>query len=98
MPPLDLGHRKCRRRECKRSSGYRSSAYGLGPDDPAFFEWRRSSPVTLGHDVWIGHGAVVLPSVSIGNGAAVGAGAIVTKDVPPFAVVAGNPARVVREL
>lgn len=76
--------------------GYRSSAYGLGPDDPAFFEWRRSSPVTLGHDVWIGHGAVVLPSVSIGNGAAVGAGAIVTKDVPPFAVVAGNPARMLR--
>ena len=76
--------------------GYRSSAYGLGPDDTAFFGWRRSTPVTLGHDVWIGHGAVVLPGVSIGNGAAVSAGAIVTRDVPAFAVVAGNPARVLR--
>lgn len=76
--------------------GYRSSAYGLGPDDPAFFDWRRSSPVTLGHDVWIGHGAVVLPGVTVGTGAAVGTGTIVTKDVPEFAVVVGNPGRVLR--
>ncbi len=76
--------------------GYRSSAYGLGPDDPDFFKWRRASPVTLGHDVWIGHGAVVLPGVTVGTGAAVGAGTIVTKDVPPFAVVVGNPGRVLR--
>ena len=75
---------------------YRSSAYGLGPDEAGFFDWRRSSPVTLGHDVWIGHGAVVLPGLSIGTGAAVGAGSIVTKDVPPFAVVVGNPGRVLR--
>ena len=53
-------------------------------------------PVTLGHDVWIGHGVVVLPGVRIGSGAAIGAGSIVTKDVPPFAVVVGNPGRVLR--
>jgi len=75
---------------------YRSSAYGLGDDERGFFDWRRESAVTLGHDVWIGHGAVVLPGLSIGTGAAIGAGAIVTKDVPPFAVVVGNPGRVLR--
>jgi phosphonate metabolism protein (transferase hexapeptide repeat family) len=75
---------------------YRSSAYGLGDDDPAFFDWRRKSRCTLGHDVWIGHGAVVLPGVSMGNGAVAGAGAIVTKDVPAFAIVVGNPARLLR--
>jgi len=75
---------------------YRSSAYGLGPDDAGFFDWRRSHRVTLGHDVWIGHGAIVLPGVSIGTGAAVGAGAVVTKDLPPFAVAVGMPARVLR--
>ena len=50
--------------------------------------------MTIGHDVWIGHGAIVLPGRSIGNGAVIGAGAIVTKDVAPYAIVVGNPARV----
>ena len=75
---------------------YRSSAYGLGEDDAAFFEWRRSHRVVLGHDVWIGHGAVILPGVTIGTGAAIGAGAVVTKDVPEFAIVVGVPGRVLR--
>ena len=75
---------------------YRSSAYGLGADDASFFDWRRSFRVTQGHDVWIGHGAIVLPGISIGNGAAIGAGTVVTKDVPPFAVVVGVPGRVIR--
>jgi phosphonate metabolism protein (transferase hexapeptide repeat family) len=75
---------------------YRASAYGLGPDEPGFFDWRRSHRVTLGHDVWLGHGVIVLPGVAIGTGAAIGAGAVVTKDIPPFAVAVGNPARVIR--
>jgi phosphonate metabolism protein (transferase hexapeptide repeat family) len=76
---------------------YRSRSYQLADeDDRAFFEWRRTSKVVLGHDVWIGHGAVVLPGVNIGIGAAIGAGAVVRKDVPPFAVVAGVPAKVIR--
>src|SRR5262245_42679457 len=63
---------------------YRASAYFPGEaDEPEFFEWRRGQPVTIGHDVWIGHGAIVLPSRSIGTGAAVGAGAVVTRDVEP---------------
>ena len=75
---------------------YRSSAYGLGEDDPAFFDWRRSFRCQLGHDVWIGHGVVVLPGVSMGNGAVAGAGSIVTKDVPAWTIVVGNPARILR--
>jgi acetyltransferase-like isoleucine patch superfamily enzyme len=53
----------------------------------------RSAPVVIGADVWLGARAVVLPGVTIGEGAIVGAGAVVTKDVPPYAIVAGVPAR-----
>jgi phosphonate metabolism protein (transferase hexapeptide repeat family) len=75
---------------------YRSSAYDLAPDDGEFFNWRRSFRCVMGNDVWIGHGAIVLPGKTIGNGAAIGAGAVVTKDIPPFAIAVGNPARVIR--
>ena len=76
---------------------YRSQSYGFSlDDDMEFFQWRRDHKVTLGNDVWIGHGAIVLPGVTIGTGAAVGAGAIVSKDVPPFAVVVGVPAKILR--
>lgn len=76
---------------------YRASWYFEGADDDAsLFAWRRAQAVTIGHDVWIGHGAVVLPGRTIGTGAVVGAGAIVAKDVPAYAIVVGNPARVVR--
>lgn len=75
---------------------YRASAYGLGPDEAGFFDWRREHHVTLGHDVWLGHGVIVLPGVTIGSGAAIGAGTVVTRDVPPFAIVVGNPGRILR--
>ena len=55
----------------------------------------RIKPVEVGNDVWIGHGAVILPGANIGNGAVVGASAVVTKPVPAFAIAVGNPARVV---
>jgi acetyltransferase-like isoleucine patch superfamily enzyme len=51
--------------------------------------------VTIGSDVWIGQGATILAGVKIGDGAAIGMGAIVTKDVPPYAIVGGAPARVI---
>lgn len=76
---------------------YRASAYFDGASDEAeFFAWRRSFHVTIGHDVWIGHGAIVLPGRSIGTGAVVGAGAVVTKDISPYMIAVGNPARVLR--
>lgn len=52
--------------------------------------------IFVGHDVWIGHGATILSGVSIGNGAIVGAKTVVAKDVPDYAIVVGNPARVIR--
>jgi virginiamycin A acetyltransferase len=50
----------------------------------------------VGHDVWLGYSALVLPGVTIGHGAVVAAASVVTSDVPPYAVVGGNPARVIR--
>jgi phosphonate metabolism protein (transferase hexapeptide repeat family) len=76
---------------------YRASAYFEGEsDEEEFFAWRRSHNVTIGHDVWIGHGAVVLPGRRIATGAVVGAGAVVTKDVAPYMIVGGNPAKPIR--
>jgi len=57
-----------------------------------------SAPVTIGDHVWIGSRVVILPGVSIGDYAAVGAGSVVTKDIPPNCLAVGNPARVVRQL
>ncbi|KQQ44540.1 chloramphenicol acetyltransferase [Methylobacterium sp. Leaf125] len=76
---------------------YRASAYWpVEADEAAFFARRRALPVSIGHDVWIGHGAVILPGRRIGTGAVVGAGTIVTRDVAPYTIVVGNPGRVVR--
>jgi phosphonate metabolism protein (transferase hexapeptide repeat family) len=76
---------------------YRSESYGFAvQDDHEFFDWRREHQVVLGDDVWIGHGAIILPGVKIGTGAGIGAGAVVSKDVPPFAIVAGVPAKLIR--
>jgi len=56
-----------------------------------------TAPITIGDGVWIGARAIVLPGVTIGEGAIVAAGAVVTKDVAPFTVVGGNPARVIKQ-
>ena len=54
-----------------------------------------ASPITIGNDVWIGEKAIILKAVNVGGGAVIGAGAVVTKDVPAYAVVAGNPAKII---
>lgn len=57
-----------------------------------------AQPITIGDNVWIGGGAVVLPGVTIGDNSVIGAGSVVTKDVPPNVVAVGSPARLVRTL
>jgi len=60
--------------------------------------WEIGLPITIEDDVWFGGSVVVCPGVTVGRGAVVGAGSVLTKDVPPGVMVAGNPARVIREL
>jgi phosphonate metabolism protein (transferase hexapeptide repeat family) len=76
---------------------YRRRQYGFAADDDAaFFAWRRDQRCRIGNDVWIGHAAVVMAGVEVGDGAVVGAGAVVTRDVAPYSVVGGVPARLIR--
>lgn len=77
---------------------YRSADYWDDAEpDAAFFAHRRSRRTVIGHDTWIGHGAIVKPEVTVGHGAIVAAGAVVTRDVAPYMIVAGCPARPLRE-
>lgn len=72
------------------------------PMHPLNAELRRKEefgkPVTIGSDVWAGGGAIILPGVRIGSRAVIGAGSVVTRDVPDGALAAGNPCRVIREM
>ena len=60
--------------------------------------WESARPITIGDGAWLGGGVIVCPGVSIGAEAVVGAGSVVTKDIPPRVLAVGNPCRVVREL
>lgn len=65
---------------------------------PRRAKWEAAKPIVLEDNVWLGGGAVIFPGVTVGKNSVVGAGAVVTKDVPPNVVVGGNPARVLREI
>ena len=65
-------------------------------DIPMGDQGSRVAKVTIGNDVWIGMRSIIMPGVKIGNGAVIGAGAIVTKDVPDYAIVGGVPAKVIK--
>ncbi len=73
------------------------SIFGEGWEDPAQ-DWRkgRRGNTLVGNDVWIGMDATIMPGVKVGDGAIIGSLAVVARDVPPYGIVAGNPARVVK--
>jgi len=77
---------------------YRSKSHFMGDDDydEEVSNWRNEHRVIIGPDVWIGHGAILMPGVSVGTGAIIGSGSVVTKNVPDYAIVAGNPAKLIR--
>lgn len=76
---------------------YRSADYWDDTErDEAFFAHRKSRVAFIGHDTWIGAGAMIKPEVTLGHGAVVAAGAVVTKDVAPYTIVAGTPAKPLR--
>ena len=70
------------------------------PVDPSLRrqKWEAAKPITIGDNVWLGSGAIVLPGVTIGENTVVGAGSVVTRDLPANVVAVGNPARVVRAI
>jgi maltose O-acetyltransferase len=74
----------------------------LTPLHPMNAELRRrqefGSPITIGSDVWVGGGALILPGVSIGSRTVIGAGSVVTRDIPENVFAAGNPCRVIKEI
>ena len=76
---------------------YRRQMFGFDTvDDTAFFDWRKEHSCQIGHDVWIGHGATIMAGVKIGTGAVIGAGAVVTKNIAPYQIVGGVPAKLIR--
>jgi maltose O-acetyltransferase len=85
--------------ECLLASGVQLIT-ATHPIDPAprRSAWEQALPVTIADGVWLGAGAIVLPGVSIGENTVVGAGSIVTRDLPAGVVAHGNPARVAREI
>ena len=64
--------------------------------DDSYLEGVSKGDIIIGDDVWIGYGAIILSGVHIGQGAVIAAGAVVTKNVPSYAIVGGNPARIIR--
>ena len=77
---------------------YRGKQYDFSEEnDQSITELRKQDKVTIGNDVWIGHNAIIMPGVHIGNGAVIGSGAVVTHDVAPYSVVVGVPARPIKK-
>ena len=74
------------------------TAYHPTEPGPRRAKLEAAAPIAIGDNVWLGGGTIVLPGVTIGDDSVIGAGAVVTKDVPADVLAVGNPARVVRKL
>lgn len=77
-------------------TNYPFPIFGQGWEVAMPAEWPHKGDTIIGNDVWIGYGATLMPGVQVGDGAIVAAQAVVTKSVPPYAVVGGNPAQIIR--
>ncbi len=75
---------------------YPFGIFGQGWEAAMPESWPHKGDLVVGHDVWIGYRATLMAGVTVGHGAVIGAMSVVTADVPPYAVVAGNPARIIR--
>ncbi|KAJ8112016.1 hypothetical protein ONZ43_g5489 [Nemania bipapillata] len=93
--PITIGDRTLMGPNCSFFSG-------THPTDPRVRNGTNGpemgAPITIGEDCWLGGNVVVLPGVTIGRGCTIGAGSVVTKDIPPFMVAAGNPAKVLKPI
>ncbi|KAI9133012.1 Vat family streptogramin A O-acetyltransferase [Acaryochloris sp. CCMEE 5410] len=88
-------------------ANHKMSGFSTFPFEIFGKDWQRITPqgneypykgdTIIGHDVWIGYEAVIMPGIKIGDGAIVAAQSVVTKDVPPYTIVGGNPATVIRQ-
>ena len=70
--------------------------FGQGWEAAMPASWPTRGDTVVGNDVWIGYGALIMPGVKVGNGAIIATASVVTRDVPPYAIVGGNPATVLR--
>ncbi len=74
----------------------RDANHGMRPDTPMRFQPHTAKTIEIGSDVWIGRGACILPGVTIGQGAVIGANSVVTNNIPPFVIAAGVPAKIIK--
>lgn len=77
-------------------SSFPLGIFGHGWSDAMPDAWPNKGDLIVGNDVWIGYGATLMAGITIGHGAVIASKAVVTRDVPPYAIVGGNPARIIR--